>query len=141
MSLFYSPLEGFKVIPIIKGLSWFDMSITNITLTAVLVMLFCTFFAVSLSFKRKLIPDYPQLLLESAYEASVTLVASAVGRRGMPFFPYLISLYYWLMFTNLLGGVPYSSVVTAQLVLTAGIGFSTFLGLVLVTVYHHKYYT
>jgi ATP synthase subunit 6 len=136
----YSPLEGFKVLPLIPIKYCIDFSLTNIALSAAVLMFLCISLAVALSIRRKLIPEFPQLLIENIYEASITLIASAAGRRGMQFFPYFFSLYCWLALTNLLGGVPYSSVVTAQLIITAGLGFSTFIGLVMLFVYYHKWY-
>jgi F-type H+-transporting ATPase subunit a len=72
-------------------------------------------------------------LAESIYEACISLIGASLGKRGMVFFPYVFTLHVGITLTNLLGSVPYSSAVTAQLILTAGIGFSTFFGLMILS--------
>jgi ATP synthase subunit 6 len=138
--LFCSPLEEFKVLPLVHLPFFGDISLTNVTFSAFLVFLFTLSFSVSLLWKRRVVPSLPQILAENIYEACVTLIGSSLGKRGMVYFPYIFTLHIGITLTNLFGSVPYTSAVTAQFIITAGIGFSSFFGFMILSWVSGKVY-
>jgi ATP synthase subunit 6 len=134
--MFFSPLEGFKVLAVICTNP--NSTVTNVIICLFLIINMIIFFTIKLNFKPRLIPTLPQVLAEDIYRHVFILITSNIGKRGLIFFPYLLSLYIFLAITNVFGGIPYSSIVTAQLIITAGIGFSTFIGLIVLFAYYHN---
>lgn len=103
----------------------------------IILILVMVVIILSLTAQRRLIPTIPQILAENIYEHGINFIGSNVGRRGMVFFPYLFSMYIFIACTNLFGGLPYSNTLTAQLIITAGMGVSTFIGLIILSVQVH----
>jgi ATP synthase subunit 6 len=131
-----SPLEGFKVLSIICSNP--NSVVTNVTISLFIIINVIFFFSLSLIFKPRLIPTLPQLFVENFYKHTLILIANNIGKRGMIFYPYLFSLYIFLAIANVFGGIPYSTIITAQLIVTMGIGFSTFIGLIILFIYYHN---
>jgi F-type H+-transporting ATPase subunit a len=82
----------------------------------------------SAAFRRpRLIPSG----LANFFEAIVVFVRNDIvlenlGERGKPFLPFLLTLFFFILFCNLLGLVPYSATATANLAVTAGLAICSF---------------
>lgn len=57
------------------------------------------------------------------------MIKSQVGLRGARFFPYIFSIFIFILFANILGMLPFSFTVTSHLMVTFTLGVSTFIGL------------
>ena len=53
-----------------------------------------------------------------SYEFVADTVRSTAGNEGMRFFPFVFSLFMFVLFANLLGLLPFSYTVTSQIVVT-----------------------
>lgn len=117
-----------------------SFSIPN-TVVSLFVLSFVLFlFLVNVTLKPKLTPSYPQLIIEIFFEHMVQLIGRNLGRRGMIFFPYIATIYLLLIGANFLGAIPYTSVITTQIIITSFIGFSIFIGSIILGIYYHKWY-
>jgi len=128
-------LEQHPVFPLkIGGL---DLSITNgvITLWLSLLLVFSLFFI--LSRRLKLIPGR----LQNAFEVILLFmrdeVASQLGRDRDRFFPLIISLFFFILFNNLLGLVPGFSGVTGNINMTAALAIVIFITVQTVGILRH----
>ncbi|MCO6418358.1 F0F1 ATP synthase subunit A [Siccirubricoccus sp. KC 17139] len=81
--------------------------------------------------RRAIIPGRLQALAESAYEFVDGLVTEQVGEEGKRFFPFVFSLFMFVLFGNLLGLLPYAFTFTSHIAVTFGLAFIVF---VLITV-------
>ncbi|HIJ83115.1 MAG TPA: F0F1 ATP synthase subunit A [Magnetococcales bacterium] len=80
-----------------------------------LVMLFF-----HLAFKNpRTVPGRMQSLGEVGYLFIHGIVTDIVGEKGRPFFPYIFTLFFFILFCNLAGLIPGSFTVTSQLIVTA----------------------
>jgi F-type H+-transporting ATPase subunit a len=68
--------------------------------------------------KRALIPGRMQALAESAYEFVYGLVTEQVGEKGRQFFPFVFSLFMFILFGNMLGLFPYAFTYTSHIAVT-----------------------
>ncbi|WP_135468431.1 F0F1 ATP synthase subunit A [Crenalkalicoccus roseus] len=68
--------------------------------------------------KRALIPGRMQALAESAYEFVHGLVTEQVGEKGKRFFPFVFSLFMFILFGNMLGLFPYAFTYTSHIAVT-----------------------
>nr|QVQ56650.1 ATP synthase F0 subunit a [Erythrocystis saccata] len=125
-----SPLEQFEIINILPIFFYsFNLSFTNASLLMLLVSL-VTFFWLSLSFfKVQLIPNYWQLVHEEFYSLTSSMVSENLGDKGQIYFPFIFSLHLFLLFSNLLGMIPYSFTVTSHIAFTFSLALSIFIGI------------
>ena len=126
------PIKQFEIKPII-GLRPFglDLSFTNASLFMVLAVAAITLIMVYGSRSRSLIPGRLQSLAEITYEFVASTVTGVMGREGMRFFPFVFSLFMFVLMANLLGMIPGSFTVTSHIIVTAAFAFLV-IGVVLV---------
>lgn len=101
------PMEQFEIKSIIPlDLGALDISFTNSSLWMVLsVAVALIFFFMSTS-RRSLIPGRSQSVAEVLYTFIADMVRDAIGPEGMKFFPYIFSLFIFILLNNLLGLFP-----------------------------------
>ena len=54
------------------------------------------------------------------------VVLPAMGESGRPFLPYLLTVFFFILFCNLLGLIPYSATATGNISVTAALALCTF---------------
>lgn len=133
------PMKQFqvhKVVPIepihVPGLGVVDLSITNTVLfmliAAGLISLF--FFAAA---RRQIVPGRMQAAAEMIYGlVDGTMTGGIIGDRGRPFLPFILTLFLFIAFLNLIGLAPGGFTVTAQLAVTATLAVMTFLTVIVI---------
>jgi F-type H+-transporting ATPase subunit a len=94
--------------------------------------MFIIVFAVSLlmigaSTSRALVPGRLQSLAEMSYEFVANTVRASAGNEGMKFFPFVFTLFMFVLFANLIGLIPFSFTVTSQLIVTVALSLTVFL--------------
>ncbi|MEO1250771.1 MAG: F0F1 ATP synthase subunit A [Pseudomonadota bacterium] len=101
------PMDQFEIIPIVDlNLGAIDISLTN----SALWMLICTgaiiiFFAAATR-RAAIIPSRLQSAAEVLYEFVSDLVRDTIGPEGRKFFPYVFTLFLWILIANLFGMIP-----------------------------------
>src|ERR1700678_2596434 len=75
---------------------------------------------------RAVVPGRLQSIAEMSYEFVANTVRSSAGNEGMKFFPFVFTLFMFVLFANMIGLIPYSSTVTSQLIVTATLALSVF---------------
>src|SRR5579863_6130309 len=76
--------------------------------------------------RRALVPGRLQSIAEMSYEFVANTVRSSAGTEGMKFFPFVFSLFMFVLFANIIGLIPYSFTVTSQLIVTATLALAVF---------------
>jgi F-type H+-transporting ATPase subunit a len=133
MGLLSSPLEQFKVIVIVPfSILGFDFSISNVTVYLALASLFIYNLFVASVKDARVLADPFQRLAELLYSFANSLVKQQSGIKGLTFFPILFVLFYLILFLNLIGLTPYGFTGTSQASYTFTLGFSMFIGIVLI---------
>ena len=79
----------------------------------VLLMVFATS-------RKSLTPSRGQAAAEILYEFVANMVRQIAGEEGMRFFPFVFSLFAFVLIANLIGLFPYTFSVTSQIVVTFG---------------------
>jgi F-type H+-transporting ATPase subunit a len=98
-----------------------------------LVIVFTTVFIS----RRALVPGRMQSLVELSYEFVANMIKDNVGHEGRPFFPFIFTLFMFILACNMLGMLPYSFTVTSQIVVTFGLAFVVFIGVTIVGFIKH----
>lgn len=131
---FYSPLEQFSIISLIPfhiGNLYFSFTNSSLFLLLTISFLAVLFYMVTRN-GGFLVATRWQSFIEMIYEFVVGLVDSQIGEKGRKFFPLIFTIFVFLLFTNLIGMVPYSFTATSHLVVTFGLSVSLFIGITIV---------
>ncbi|QNA84829.1 F0F1 ATP synthase subunit A [Sphingomonas sp. So64.6b] len=134
------PMEQFMVEPVLGRhieLFGYDVSFTNSALFMVVVFVLLALF-MSGGLKRQLIPGRWQVAAEGAVSFIDNMVNTSIGSGGKKFAPYIFSLFFFILFANLVGVLPlailpglHTFAVTSHITVTAVLAFLSF-GIVLV---------
>lgn len=126
------PIHQFEIRPIVPlrpfGL---DLSFTNASLFMVLTVAAVSAIMIYGSSQRATVPGRLQSLAEIIYEFVASTVTGVMGKDGMKFFPFVFSLFMFVLMANMLGMVPGSFTVTSHIIVTAAFAFLV-IGVVLV---------
>lgn len=118
-----------KLIPIEVG--GVDFSFTNSALFMVVTVVGASAFLILSARGRGLVPSRWQSAAEVTYEFIAKTLRDAAGSEGMRFFPFVFSLFMFILFANLIGMFPYFFTVTSHIIITATMAILV-IGLVIV---------
>ena len=123
-----SPLKQFEVKTLIPIKLWgMDLSFTNSALFMMLsVGSILLFLGLGLR-KKALVPGRYQSLVEMGFELVLKMLQENAGDAGRKYFPFVFSIFFFVLFGNLLGMIPYSFTFTSQLVVTFALATLVFL--------------
>lgn len=75
----------------------------------------------------RLVPGRMQSIAEIAYEFVANMMRSTIGEGARPFFPFVFTLFMFILVANMLGMIPYSFTVTSHLSVTLGLALAVFI--------------
>ena len=134
-----NPMHQFNVYRIGPEISFgnIDVSFTN----ASLFMMISALAIISVFFvgtKRKgIIPTKIQLLTELSYTLISKMISDTAGSKAKPFFPFVFSLFMFVLFCNMLGMLPYSFTVTSHIIVTFALAAVIFIGVTIIGFVNH----
>ncbi len=132
--MFFSPLEQFTLISLIPlHFGNFYFSFTNSSLFMLLATgIFLILFALVTVHGGTLVPGPWQSFLEMVYEFVTSLVREQIGPKGTKYFPVIFTLFTFILFSNLIGMVPYSFTTTSHFVVTFTLSFVIFIAVTII---------
>jgi F-type H+-transporting ATPase subunit a len=68
--------------------------------------------------RRSLVPSRFQSMAELSYEYIANMVRENLGEEGMKFFPWVFTIFIFILTLNLLGLIPHSFTVTSHIIVT-----------------------
>ena len=95
-----------------------DASFTNASLYMAIIVALLIVLMIAGTARRDLVPGRVQAVGEMAYEFVANTIRQTAGDEGMRFFPFVFSLFMFVLISNLIGLVPYSFSVTSQIIVT-----------------------
>jgi F-type H+-transporting ATPase subunit a len=133
LALELHPLEQFKVEPLIPiHIGGLDVSYTNSALFMTIAVLLITALLVLGTKRGALVPGRWQSVAEMSYEFVADMVESNAGHGAEPYFPFVFTLFMFVLFANFLGLIPYSYTVTSQIIVTFALAATVFIGVTIV---------
>ena len=87
--------------------------------------------------KRAMVPGRWQSLAELCYEFVANLIRDTVGNEGRKYFPFIFSLFMFILFGNMLGMVPYSFTFTSHIIVTFVMAMVVFTGVTILGFVKH----
>jgi F-type H+-transporting ATPase subunit a len=132
------PIHQFSIRPIVSLHPFgIDASFTNASLFMVIVVLAVAALMLLGTRARALVPGRLQTIAEMAYDFVVTTLHMADLHDGMRFFPFVFTLFLFVLFCNLIGLIPYTFTVTSQIVVTGALALLV-IGIVVVYGFIHN---
>ena len=124
--LVFHPLDQFIVKPLFGDgpVHWY--TVTNVTLWMAIAVLCVVLVLVTGTRHRKVVPTKSQSIAELLYGFTYKMVEDVCGREGVKYFPYIMTIFVFILFANFLGLVPMSFSTTSQIAVTAVLGFGVF---------------
>ncbi len=121
------PLHQFDIISLIHiDLGGIDASFSNSALWMVISVAVITLMMTVGISKRAMVPGRLQALSEMAYEFIANMLRENVGSQGSKFFPFIFSLFMFILFGNLLGLIPFSFTFTSHIFVTFALALVVF---------------
>jgi F-type H+-transporting ATPase subunit a len=132
------PIHQFEIQNIVPiKMFGMDLSFTNASLFMVIILAAVWFLMVYGTRNRELVPGKLQSAAEMSYEFVANTIRGTAGNDGMRFFPFVFSLFMFVLFANLIGLIPYSFTVTSQIVVTFAFAALVILTVILYGIYKH----
>jgi F-type H+-transporting ATPase subunit a len=124
----HSPLEQFTIHPLggpihIGGL---DVSFTNSALWMVIAVAAITAFMLLGTRRQAIVPGRWQSLCEGMYDFVSNMLKDNVGNEGRQYFPFVFSLFMFVLFCNVLGLLPGAFTVTSHIIVTGAMALFVF---------------
>ncbi|MBM3523836.1 MAG: F0F1 ATP synthase subunit A, partial [Alphaproteobacteria bacterium] len=106
----------------------FDASFTNSALFMVIAVAMISLLMIAAVQRRQLVPGRLQSIAEMAYEFIANMLKENVGDAGHKYFPFVFSLFMFILFSNLIGMIPFTFTVTSHIIVTFALAFVVFIG-------------
>ena len=121
-----------------------ELNFANINLSFTNASLFMTISAISiismlfLGTKRKsLIPSKIQLITEMSYAFVAKMINDTAGSNAKVFFPFIFTLFMFVLFSNMVGMLPYSFTTTSHIIVTFVLAAIVFVGVTIIGFIKH----
>lgn len=95
-----------------------DISFTNSSLMMVVALVLISGFMIFAMSGRSLVPTRIQSLAEIVYEYVAGMVKENLGEEGMKFFPWVFSIFIFILVLNIVGLIPGNFTVTSHIIVT-----------------------
>lgn len=133
-----NPIEQFQIKPYIPlEVAGVDISFTNSAAMMVISVVLITAFLTLSVRSRALVPGRWQSMAELFYEFVANMLRDNVGTEGRKYFPFIFSLFMFVLFGNLLGMVPGAFTYTSHVIVTFAMAAVVFVGVTLIGFARH----
>lgn len=124
--LAFHPLDQFEVHRLFgEGpIHWY--TITNVTMWMAIAVVCIVLLLVIGTRKRAVVPTRTQSIAETLYGFVYTMVEDVTGKDGIKYFPYIFTLFIFILISNFLGLLPMSFTTTSHIAVTAILAFAVF---------------
>ncbi|MFV0513689.1 MAG: F0F1 ATP synthase subunit A [Jhaorihella sp.] len=135
--LVFHPMDQFIVRPLFGGdtIAWYTP--TNVTLWMGLAVLAILVLLVLSTSRRAIVPSRSQSIAELAYGFVYKMVEDVSGKDGVRYFPYVMTLFMFIVCANFLGLIPGAFTTTSHLAVTVVMALAVFLTVTLLGFYLH----
>ena len=116
-----------------------EIAFTNSPVYMLIAIAVITLLMIGGTSRRALVPGRLQAVAEISYEFIARTVQSSTETEGMKFFPLVFSLFMFILAVNVIGLIPYTFAVTAQIIITAALAVMVFLTVIIAGFWKHGF--
>ena len=127
------PIHQFNIVKYITlgHIAGREIAFTNSALFMAIAVAGITLLLVGGTARASLVPGRLQSLAELSYEFIADTLRETVGTEGMRFFPFVFSIFMFVLFINVIGLIPYSFTVTTHIIITSTLALMVFFTVVI----------
>lgn len=130
------PIHQFEITPLIPiKIGDLDLSLTNSGLWALIAVALVSL--LMLAAPQKLVPTRLQSVAESLYDLVFGMTEEVLGPQGRAYFPFIFTLFAFILAANLLGLIPGAFTVTSHIIVTLALALMVFIGATVVGFIRH----
>ncbi|MFP4098565.1 MAG: F0F1 ATP synthase subunit A [Alphaproteobacteria bacterium] len=119
------------------NIAGYDVSFTNSALWMVIAgVTSATLLTLGMR-KKEMIPGRAQMAVELFYEFMSKTLNENTGKKGRHYFPFVFTIFTFVLFCNVLGLLPYSFTPTSQIIVTGALALMVFIAVIALGVYNH----
>ena len=136
-----NPMEQFsvhKIGPEIK-IAGIDLSFTNASLFMLISLASILLFLFLGTKEKKIIPGKIQLISEMLYNFVAKMINDTAGSKAKPYFPFIFSLFMFVLLCNMVGMLPYSFTVTSHIIVTLIMALFIFIAVTIIGFLKHGF--
>jgi F-type H+-transporting ATPase subunit a len=134
------PIHQFQISKIftVGTVGGHEIAFTNSALFMGIAVVSISLLMIGATASRSLVPGRTQSLAEMSYEFVADMIRSTAGPDGMRFFPFVFTLFMFILFLNMLGMLPLAGfTVTSHIVITAGLALLVFITVIIYGLWHN----
>lgn len=133
-------LEQFKIIEYYFKLFRTEIFISNIMLSAIIILVLTVIIYYILNIKNILLfsKSFYQIIIENLYLFVLDVLKQNVGIKGLIYYPIIFNVFYFIYFINISGLVGYNLQLTSHIVITFSLSISMFIGIILIGILNLK---
>jgi F-type H+-transporting ATPase subunit a len=133
------PIHQFEIhnIATLGHIGGHEIAFTNSALYMAIVVVGIAALLLGASSSRALVPGRMQSIAELSYEFVADTINSTAGKEGMRFFPFVFTLFMFILVANVIGLIPYTFTVTTHIIITAALALSVFLTVIVYGFYRN----
>ena len=133
------PIHQFRIIDLfpIAKIGNTEIVFTNSAAFMLAAVVVITAFLVIGTSARSLVPSRLQSAAELSYEFVASTVRSTAGSEGMKFFPFVFTIFMFILTVNMIGLIPYTFTVTSHIIVTAALAITVFLTVLIYGLWRH----
>ena len=135
-----SPLEQFEVNSLISIIApifgYINITLSNLGLYSLLILFIILSLHIISNNENKILPSKWSIGIESIFTTINTMVREQLGKEI--YLPFIYSLFFFILISNLIGNIPYSYTITTSVIVTIGLSFTILTGVTILGLYIHK---
>ena len=137
----HSPLEQFEISPFVHfNTGSVDLAFTNSSLSMVITVTAIILFLTLSVNTRSLIPSRMQLMSELSYNFIAQLINDTIGDQGRKYFPFVFSIFMFVLVGNMVGMIPYNFTFTSHIIVTFALASVVFIGVTILGFMKHGFH-
>ena len=130
--------EVYKIGPEIN-LGGLNLSFTNASLFMAISSILILLFLFLGTKKKSLVPTKIQFITEASYTFIAKMINDTAGSSAKSFFPFIFTLFMFVLFANMVGMLPYSFTVTSHIIVTFVLAAIVFIGVTILGFIKHGF--
>ena len=134
-----NPMHQFEIYRIGPeiNLGTVNLSFTNASLFMIISAITILFLLFLGTKKKLLIPSKTQFITEMSYTFIAKMINDTAGSGAKSFFPFIFTLFMFVLFCNMIGMLPYSFTVTSHIIVTFMLAATVFIGVTIIGFIKH----
>ena len=136
------PIEQFHIVNFfaLGKLGNAEIAFTNSALFMLIAVAGLTVFLVAGTAGGRAVPTRLQSAAELTYEFVVSMLRSTAGSEGMRFFPFVFTIFMFVLLLNMFGLIPYAFTVTSHIIITAALALTVFFTVLIYGLIRHGFH-